>query len=214
MGLMAYALAAMAVDLPLPFKPLEDEFLRVAMAAALGTQPLHPLVPDIMGVGVYALYYLPRTLPRDTLLNAYAAQCKGAKLPLYVGVAVKADYADADGSWAVRSRLKLHRKKLDAASGMTAADFRCRVLACDNRWAALVEHYLIQAYDPVWNSRLMRGFGSNVRGSGRAGQSASQWEVVHQGMSSPRWVRRDVASAAIGHLASTAGQRSYRFTDR
>lgn len=203
----------MSVDLPIPFRPLHDDFLGLAMTAALRSQSLESLVPDVPGVGVYALYYLPSDPPDDELLSSYAKRCRGAKLPLYVGVAVKADREGADGSRALKSRIAIHRKKLDAALDLSADDFKCRALVCDNRWAALVEEYLIQVYAPVWNLRVS-GFGSNVRGSGRKDQKASRWEVLHQGVSSPRWSRAEIAADVANHLMATHGKPAYRFTDR
>ena len=203
----------MAVKLPLPFRPLDDEFLRIAMAAALGSQPLVPLVPNTPGVGVYALYYRPAVPPADVLLKLYARACGDGKVPLYVGVTIKANPEGADGSWALKGRLALHQKKLDKAVGMSSSDFLCRALPCDNRWAELVEQYLIQAYRPVWNL-VVSGFGSNLRGSGRKDQKASRWEVLHQGLSSSTLSRVDIESDVIRHLGARPRPRPYRFADR
>jgi Eco29kI restriction endonuclease len=207
-----------APSLPLPFKPLDDQYLAIAMSAALGSRPLMsvPPAPAIEGVGVYALYYIPRTVPRARLLIAYTTHCASGKRPIYIGVSIKAELAGADTSDGLQSRLTRHREKLNAGAGFSADDFRCRALPCDNRWAALVEHYLIQLHVPLWNAPVFKGFGSNVRGRGRRDQAASPWEVVHQRMApggTATFTAATVTGEAISHLTASSGVPFYRLDD-
>jgi len=45
-----------------------------------------------------------------------------------------------------------------------------------------VEAELIRQYKPLWNS-VVDGFGNHDPGSGRYGQSPSEWDILHPGRS-------------------------------
>ncbi|MDD9995410.1 MAG: Eco29kI family restriction endonuclease [bacterium] len=115
-----------------------------------------PILPLAEGVGprrsgIYALYY------RGDLV--------------YVG---KASALGVKGNPTLRSRLGVHRRKIEGRQNITLSDMQCRFLTFSSEWWVWAgELSLIEHYDPTWNGS---GFGSNVPGRGRQGtERVSRW---------------------------------------
>jgi len=169
-----------------PYNPLDKLNLGRSVAEALLTQSVSPLaqVGDLIGAGVYAIYYVGG-------FEAYAPiaeknRNEGFEQPIYVGKAVpkgarKGGLAfDASKGRALRDRLRQHATSIDEAKNLELADFHFRSLVVDDIWIPLGENMLIEEFKPVWNL-VIDGFGNKDPGRRRATQYRSPWDVLHPG---------------------------------
>ena len=141
-----------------------------ACIRALWTQ-LHstqskPFAGEVLadGAGVYLLYYAGG----HPLYNGLTLDC-----PIYIGKAVE-----------LASRLKQHRKSVQAADNLRVEDFVYKVLRINEEWVAGCESVLIRHWQPLWNT-VVRGFGNHAPGSGRKLQRKSLWTRCNAGSRRP-----------------------------
>jgi len=157
-----------------------------SVAEALLQGQVAPLgeIVDLVGAGVYAIYYVGdfgpyRPVARDNAGGAFAQ-------PIYVGKAVpkgarKGGLAfDAGSGRALRDRLRQHAASIDEAVNLNLPDFYFRSLVIDDTWIPLGENMLIERFKPIWNL-VIDGFGNKDPGKRRATQFKSQWDVLHPG---------------------------------
>jgi hypothetical protein len=151
--------------------------------------PPHPLPPParFVGAGVYALYYLGTGFE---LYKHIVAQNKAeARFPIYVGKAVP---PGSRTGFEVRrretadlfQRLREHTRSLQQAENLKVGDFRCRFMIFGDVETDLivpVESALIRRYKPLWNAKILSGFGIHTPGKGRFGQARSRWDILHPG---------------------------------
>jgi hypothetical protein len=156
--------------------------------------PLYELPPPsgIVGLGVYALYYVGDFPLYAPLGVSNRPECQ---IPIYVGKAVPAgartgQIMQADKS--IRGRLNEHARSIQSAERHAAvnsltnihlADFRCRFVILDGEESDLipgVESALIRKFTPLWNA-TMAGFGIHAPGKGRNAQARSEWDTIHPG---------------------------------
>jgi len=169
-----------------PYNPLAKINLGRSVAEALLDSPIRLLMntADLMGAGVYAIYYVgdfPRYAP-------IAAANRGNKFaqPIYVGKAIPRGgrkggiVTDTGKGRALRDRLNQHASSIDEVQNLSIADFSYRCLGVDDIWIPLGENMLIEQYKPIWNM-LIDGFGNKTPGKGRKGQQRSSWDVIHPG---------------------------------
>ena len=169
-----------------PYNPLDKMNLGRSVAEALLLSPVAPLsqITDMVGAGVYALYYTGG-------FKAYAPVAernrKGVfEQPIYVGKAVpkgarKGGLAfDASKGRALRDRLRQHAGSIDEATNIDLADFHFRSLVVDDIWIPLGENMMIEQFRPIWNL-VIDGFGNKDPGNRRATQYRSPWDVLHPG---------------------------------
>lgn len=148
----------------------------------------HTLLPPerFYGAGIYALYYLG-----DYELYKPIAERNQDKIeyPIYIGKAVPPgsrtgfDVPD-DDTEDLLGRLGEHKKSLKQAVDLNPDDFRCRFMIMLENEADLivpVESALIRTYKPLWNAKLLHGFGNHDPGGGRYNQRRSRWDILHEG---------------------------------
>ena len=80
---------------------------------------------------------------------------------------------------ALRSRLRIHARNIDAVHNLALSDFLCRFLPVVPVWITLAERFLIDYYGAVWNVGL-DGFGNNPQGAARSTE-VSWWDTLHPG---------------------------------
>lgn len=154
--------------------------------------PVHKLPPpeSLIGVGVYALYYVGDF---DLYRNLAQVNRRSLRLPIYVGKSVpegwrKGRSQGANGS-KLKARLNDHVKSIASTENLRVVDFRSRFVIFENAETDLissVESNLIRHYTPLWNSRI-EGFGLHDPGKNRYGGKISQWDALHSGR---RWYSR------------------------
>lgn len=169
-----------------PYNPLDKTNLGRSVAEALLLRPVAALAEteDLVGAGVYAIYYTggfdPYRPVADRNKNDAFAQ------PIYVGKAVpkgarKGGMAfDASKGRALRGRLRQHATSIDQANNLHLADFHFRSLMVDDVWIPLGENMMIEQFKPIWNL-VIDGFGNKTPGVRRATQNRSAWDVLHPG---------------------------------
>ena len=160
------------------YDPLNYDNLAKSIVRALLDRSPEPLAPDpFPGPGVYAIYY------RGGL--EYAPVAKGDS-PIYVGKAVppgsRTGRSDSDllKDRALHRRLREHAKSVTQAENLSIDRTYCRFLTLMPVWITLAERFLLDHYQPVWNT-VLDGFGNHDPGRGRRGSARSRWDIVHPG---------------------------------
>lgn len=169
-----------------PYNPLHKFNLGRSVAEALLDSPTRPLsdTTDLIGAGVYAIYYVGGFLGYEPIAAANEAG-KFSK-PIYVGKAIPKGgrkggvVTDAGKGRALRDRLNQHGASINEATNLDIQDFFYRSLVVDDIWIPLGENMLIDLFKPIWNT-LIDGFGNKTPGKGRKGQQRSSWDVLHPG---------------------------------
>jgi hypothetical protein len=169
-----------------PYNPLDKLNLGRSVAEALLMREVAPLaqVGDIVGAGVYAIYYTGTFEPYAPVTE----KNREGKFeqPIYVGKAVpraarKGGLAfDAAKGKALRDRLRQHGGSITEAVNLDLADFQFRSLVVDDIWIPLGENMMIEQFKPIWNL-VVDGFGNKDPGKRRATQFRSPWDVLHPG---------------------------------
>lgn len=168
------------------YNPLDKRNLGRSVAEALLDCTVRALTDtrDLVGAGVYAIYYTGPFAPYAPIAQANA-DGRYAQ-PIYVGKAIpkggrKGGFgADAATGTAIRDRLIQHAATVREAENLDITDFTYRCLAVDDIWIPLGENMMIEMYKPIWN-HVIDGFGNKTPGAGRAGQQRSPWDVMHPG---------------------------------
>ena len=169
-----------------PYNPLDKMNLGRSVAEALLLSPVLPMgqIPEIIGAGVYAIYYTG-----DFASYAPVAEKNRERVfaqPIYVGKAVpkgarKGGLAfDASKGRALRDRLRQHAASITEANNLDLEGFHFRSLVVDDIWIPLGENMMIEQFKPVWNL-VIDGFGNKDPGKRRATQYRSPWDVLHPG---------------------------------
>lgn len=169
-----------------PYNPLDKMNLGRSVAEALLVCPVTPLVevPEIIGAGVYAIYYTGDLEAYGPVREKNSAG--EFSQPIYVGKAVpkgarKGGLAfDASTGRALRDRLRQHAGSITEAHNLRIEDFHFRSLMVDDIWIPLGENMMIEQFRPVWNL-VIDGFGNKDPGRRRASQYRSPWDVLHPG---------------------------------
>lgn len=178
-----------------PFNPEKHTFrwpgLQSIVKAAIGFfdgTTVHNLSPPerFHGAGIYALYYLG---DYELYKPIVEKNRDGLLHPIYVGKAVPPGSrtgfdVSEDDTEDLLGRLSEHRKSLTQAINLNPDDFRCRFMIMSGNEADLivpVEYALIRKYKPLWNAKLLHGFGNHDPGSGRYKQRRSRWDILHEG---------------------------------
>jgi hypothetical protein len=169
-----------------PYNPLDKMNLGRSVAEALLLRPVAPLTEtsDLVGAGVYAIYYIGKF---ESYRPVSERNENGTfDQPIYVGKAVPKGARkgglsfDASKGRALRDRLRQHAGSIDEATNLDLADFRCRSLIVDDIWIPLGENMMIEQFKPIWNL-VIDGFGNKDPGKRRATQYRSPWDVLHPG---------------------------------
>ena len=164
------------------YDPLDYQNLAQSVVAALFRQPLSPLPPveEVIGAGVYAIYYRGDFPPYGPISGP------NCETPIYVGCAMPtggrkgADLtAPSEGS-ELLARLRQHASSIEQARNLGLGDFACRYLVVVPVWIRLAERFLISHYRPVWNVAV-DGFGNHDPGAGRSGSRRPPWDILHPG---------------------------------
>lgn len=167
------------------------------------TTPAHLLPPPdrFAGAGVYALYYAGDF----ELYEKISRQNKDAAAqPIYVGKAVPPGSRTGMNVRARETtdlfrRLREHTNSVQQIENLDIKDFRSRfmVLSGDERDLIVpVESALIDKYRPLWNSKVLSGFGIHTPGKGRFEQARSRWDILHPGRSFASSMSKLAASEA------------------
>lgn len=169
-----------------PFNPLD----RINLAASVGEALLErdPIalghVPDMLGAGVYVIYYEGDYAPYDPISTANSSGRWHA--PIYVGKAIPKGgrkgglNPDAKPGKDLKKRLKEHADSIDVATNLDLDHFFCRYLVVEDIWIPLGENLMISRFSPLWNTTV-DGFGNHTPGAGRFNQKRSRWDVLHPG---------------------------------
>lgn len=177
------------------FKSVVDEAV-----AFFEATPIHSLPPpnNFAGAGIYALYYFGGF----ELYKRIVARNSGeARTPIYVGKAVPPGSRTGmnvsdDESADLFRRLREHTSSLMQATNLDVRHFRCRFIilgAVERDLIAPAESAIIRKYRPLWNAKVLHGFGNHDPGSGRYNQRRSRWDILHPGRS---WASRMTNLAA------------------
>jgi hypothetical protein len=169
-----------------PYNPLDKTNLGRSVAEALLLCPVATLAEtaDLIGAGVYAIYYTGDFEPYRPVADQNRNEV--FEQPIYVGKAVpkgarKGGLAfDASKGRALRDRLRQHATSIDQANNLQLADFHFRSLMVDDIWIPLGENMMIEQFKPIWNL-VIDGFGNKDPGARRATQYRSPWDVLHPG---------------------------------
>lgn len=169
-----------------PFNPLDRVNLAASVGEALLEREPVPLdaVPDVVGAGVYVIYYcgdFPSYAPLSD------ANSNGEwKAPIYVGKAIPKGgrkgglNVNTKPGKDLKNRLREHRDSIVAAENLSLEHFSCRFLTVEDIWIPLGENLMITIFSPLWNSTI-DGFGNHTPGKGRFNQKRSRWDVLHPG---------------------------------
>ena len=164
------------------YDPLDYENLARSVVTALLESASTALPPaeSFTGSGVYALYYTG-AIPFYSHISS-----SDLHKPVYVG---KADPAGArkgsrriysESSTELYRRLRDHAKSIEQARNLTLKEFQCRYLVVMPVWITLAERFLLDHFQPVWNT-LIDGFGNHPPGRGRRDMRRPRWDIVHPG---------------------------------
>lgn len=169
-----------------PYNPLAKLNLGESVADALLCAPVLTFdkTGDLVGAGVYAIYYTGRFAPYHPIKARNEAG--RFEQPIYVGKAVPKGGRkgglgfDAAKGTALKDRLRQHAASIEQAENLEPKDFHFRALTVDDIWIPLGENVLIEKFQPLWN-RVIDGFGNKDPGKRRATQYRSSWDVLHPG---------------------------------
>jgi hypothetical protein len=169
-----------------PYNPLAKVNLGRSVADALLVSPPIDLahVPELIGAGVYALYYTGSFEPYLPVAERNRNGLFGQ--PIYVGKAVPKGARkgglsfDASTGRALRDRLRQHAGSISEAINLDLEDFYFRSLVVDDIWIPLGENMMIEQFKPIWNL-VIDGFGNKDPGERRRNQFRSPWDIVHPG---------------------------------
>lgn len=163
------------------FDPADPDTAGRVIALTLAAQARHPLskIPQFYGAGVYAIYYKGDFEHYEAL--------SGTEHPIYVG---KADpvYPSAKDAIAqgtkLFGRLSEHAKNIKKAkTTLDIEDFECRFLIVQSGYQKSAEDYLINFFNPIWNSekKVCFGLGKHGDSSETRGNKRSPWDTFHPG---------------------------------
>ncbi len=171
-----------------PYNPLDKLNLGRSVSDALLATPIRALnansTAEIVGAGIYAIYYTGEFSPYQPISSANSngqfAQ------PIYVGKAIPKGGRkggldnDAGKGSALRDRLNQHASSIVESENLHIEDFAFRCIVVDDIWIPLGENMVIQQFRPIWNL-VIDGFGNKDPGNRRATQYRSPWDVLHPG---------------------------------
>lgn len=168
------------------FDPADPSLVGRFVALALIAQPRTPLaeVTRFYGSGGYAIYYSGPF--RDYTPIA------GSETPIYVG---KADPESAiariptEQGQKLANRLTEHNRNIARAeSTLRIEDFDYRSLVVQSGWQGAAETYLINFFEPVWNSEtnICYGIGKHGDAAKTRSNKRSPWDTMHPGR---KWAR-------------------------
>ena len=168
---------------PNVYDPLDYGNLTMNLVRELMTRepkPL-PLAERFSGPGVYALFYNGNFEPYSVIRSPSADQ------PIYVGKAVppgarKGGIELDRANRALHNRIREHVASINGVGNLQVEDFCCRYLVVVPLWIIMAERFLIDHYQPCWNTCL-EGFGPHDPGKGRYQGEKSWWDTLHPGRS-------------------------------
>ncbi|MBF6558831.1 MAG: Eco29kI family restriction endonuclease [Candidatus Binataceae bacterium] len=168
------------------YNPLDKLHLGESITKALLLKGIEPLskTEDLVGAGVYAVYYIGSFAAYARIADSNRANEFGQ--PIYVGKAVPKGARkggltyDSSKGRALRDRLRQHATSINEALNLNIDDFYFRSLVVDDIWIPLGENMLIEQFHPVWNV-VIDGFGNKDPGRRRKTQYRSSWDVLHPG---------------------------------
>lgn len=173
-----------------PFNPLDKlnlgrSDLGRSVADALLRRPVMSLweTADLVGAGVYAIYYTGN-FPPYTPVSERNRHDFGQ--PIYVGKTVPKGARkggltfNASTGTTMRDRLRTHTNSIRETTNIQIVDFWYRALVVDDVWIPLGENMMIELFQPIWN-RVIDGFGNKTPGARRFTQYRSLWDVMHPG---------------------------------
>lgn len=164
------------------YDPLDYENLARSVVHALLEAPPTTLPPaeSFTGSGVYALYY---TGPLPFYTHIASPELR---TPIYVGKAVPTGARKGNRqthvgvSTELSRRLRDHAKSIEHTGNLALDEFQCRYLVVVPVWITLAERFLLDHFQPVWNT-VIDGFGNHPPGRGRRDMRRPRWDVVHPG---------------------------------
>lgn len=164
------------------YDPLDYENLARSVINALleATPTTLPPAESFTGSGVYAIYY---TGPISFYSHIASPELH---TPIYVGKAVPTSarkgnrQANLGASTELYRRLRDHAKSIEQTENLDLGEFQCRYLVVVPVWITLAERFLLDHFQPVWNT-VIDGFGNHPPGRGRRDMWRPRWDVVHPG---------------------------------
>ena len=179
------------------YDPLDYNNLARSVVDALLNSPAIALPPkdSFEGSGVYALFY-------RGALPYYSKIAASSSTPIYVGKAVPSGArkgstkTNPERGTALYRRLHDHARSIDQAENLDLVEFQCRFLVVEPVWITLAERFLLDHYQPVWNT-IIDGFGNHDPGSGRRNMRRPRWDIVHPGRP---WAARLQATEPVENI--------------
>lgn len=174
------------------FDPSNPKVIGRFTALAMVAQDRLPLADlgKFYGSGVYAIYYRGDYEPYRPL--------SGTETPIYVGQAAPSQpnaHAARDQGPRLAARLNEHRKNIAKASTtLNLADFDARFLVVQSGWETAAEDYLINLFQPIWNSEtnILYGLGKHGDDAATRANKRSPWDTLHPGR---RWAAKSIEDA-------------------
>ena len=188
------------------YDPLDYDNLARSVVTALleSTSTALPPAEKFSGSGVYALYYTGN-LPFYSHISSL-----DLLKPIYVGKAVPAgarrgsERVDSESSAELYRRLNDHAKSIEQAKNLALGEFQARYLVVEQIWITLAERFLINYFQPLWNT-VIDGFGNHDPGSGRRNMRRPHWDIVHPGRS---WAAKLKAAETAEEIVRLIGKQA------
>lgn len=163
---------------PMMLDPYQPDVLGRLIGETMLEQPRHKLadLQEFYGSGVYAIYY-------NGNYKAYQRISK-TDTPIYVGKAdPRTPLAETPFEQGAKltDRLRHHAKSIKAAPGLNIADFDCRFLVAKSGLQKAAEDYLLAHFRPLWNQKIMSGFGKHGDSPKTRANKRSGWDTLHLG---------------------------------
>jgi hypothetical protein len=192
------------------YNPLDKKNLGRSVAEALLLRPVASLsqTGDLVGAGVYAIYYSGNFAPYRPVSDRNRGDVFSQ--PIYVGKAVPKGARkgglsyDATTGRSLRDRLRQHAGSIIEARNIDVGDFHFRSLVVDDIWIPLGENMMIEEFRPIWNL-VIDGFGNKAPGRRRETQYRSAWDVLHPG----RIFAQRLAVGVTSHQVIVARLRAF-----
>jgi len=162
------------------FDPSDPRLVGRFVSLALVAQTRHPLstikTVKFYGSGVYAIYYTGAFPPYVPISKS--------ETPIYVGrtsPAVKNARTAREQGIKLAQRLDEHRKNIEKATTTLAIDdFEYRALVVQSGWESAAEEYLINLFQPIWNT-IVYGLGKHGDDAETRRNKRSPWDTMHPG---------------------------------
>ena len=163
----------------LVFDPCDSKNIQYFSIFALLSQTIIPLnsINPFCGSGIYAIYYKGNYSLYNKISNT--------ETPIYIGksspLSISLNSNDKKNFYLMK-RLEEHKKNISKAeSTLNINDFYCRWILVKSGWESILESYMINFFNPIWNkeTKLIFGFGKHGDSTKTRLNKRSPWDTLH-----------------------------------